>query len=37
MSQDKLFLLPDRKKKDDILKDKMTVLDKEIQKTMPDM
>ena len=37
MSQDKLFLLPDRKKKDDILKDKMAVLDKEIQKTMPDM
>tara|TARA_E500000305_G_scaffold110844_1_gene120233 strand:+ start:89 stop:2131 length:2043 start_codon:yes stop_codon:yes gene_type:complete len=37
MSQGKLFLLPDRKKKDDILKDKMAVLDKEIQKTMPDM
>ncbi len=37
MSQGKLFLLPDRKKKDDILKDKMAVLDKQIQKTMPDM
>ena len=36
MSQGKLFLLPDRKKKDDILKDKMAVLDKEIQKTMPE-
>ena len=36
MSQGKLFLLPNRKKKDDILKDKMAVLDKEIQKTMPE-
>ena len=36
ISQGKLFLLPDRKKKDDILKDKMAVLDKEIQKTMPE-
>jgi len=37
MSQDKLFLLPDRKKKDDILKDKMAVLDNQMKKTMPDM
>ena len=36
MSQGKLFLLPDRKKKDDILKDKMAVLDNQMKKTMPD-
>ena len=36
MSQGKLFLLPDRKKKDDILKDKMAVLDNQMKKTMPE-